>query len=175
MEYTRAYASPLGVITLAADGERITGLWFEGQAHYAETLDPLHDKGDLAVFGLAERWLDLYFSGRAPDFTPPLRMKTTAFHKAVWEILLSVPWGGTITYGEIARRIADRTGASRVSARAVGGAVARNAISLIIPCHRVVGADGSLTGYAGGLHRKAWLLDMEKAAPDGSCPPRDRP
>ena len=161
MEYTQHYISPLGGVTLASDGECLTGLWFDGQKHDAATLEREHEEKRVPVLEQAERWLDIYFSGRAPDFTPPLRMKTTVFRQAVWEELLTIPYGQTTTYGEVAARIAARRGLARVSAQAVGGAVGRNAISLIIPCHRVVGADGSLTGYAAGIARKARLLAME--------------
>ena len=157
------YESPLGGITLASDGEALTGLWFDGQKYYADSLEGVSEEKGLPVFELAERWLDVYFSGKAPDFTPPLRMKTTKFRKDVWEILLTIPYGQTMTYGEIADRIAKRKGLRKMSARAVGGAVGHNAISLIIPCHRVVGANGRLTGYAGGIDKKARLLEMEEA------------
>ena len=116
----------------------------------------------LPVFALTKEWLDIYFRGKAPGFTPPLNIKTTPFRKAVWEILLTIPFGKTMTYGEIADRIARQNGLSRMSAQAVGGAVGHNAISLIIPCHRVVGANGSLTGYAGGIDKKAKLLALEQ-------------
>ena len=158
MDYIRHYDSPLGGITLASDGEALTGLWFDGQKHFAETLDPEHREKDLPVFAEAERWLDRYFNGKDPGFTPKLILRTTPFRKAVWEILLTIPYGKTMTYGEIAERMH----LSRMSARAIGGAVGHNAISLIIPCHRVVGADDSLTGYAGGTDKKARLLEMEK-------------
>lgn len=161
MDYTHHYDSPLGGITLASDGEALTGLWFDGQKHFAETLDPEHREKDLPVFAEAERWLDRYFSGKDPGFTPKLILRTTPFRKAVWEILLTIPYGKTMTYGEIAERMH----LSRMSARAIGGAVGHNAISLIIPCHRVVGADDSLTGYAGGTDKKARLLEMEKGNP----------
>jgi len=163
MEYTHRYASPLGGITLASDGEALTGLWFDGQKYYADTLDPQHEEKGLPVFDEADRWLDVYFSGKAPDFTPKLRMKTTEFRKAVWEVLLTIPFGQTMTYGEIAAIIAKQKGLNRMSAQAVGGAVGHNSISLMIPCHRVVGANGSLTGYAGGIDRKMKLLTLEKA------------
>ncbi len=163
MDYTHHYDSPLGGITLAGDGEALTGLWFDGQKYYAETLDPDHEEAPLPVFDEADRWLDLYFSGRIPDFTPKLNLRGTAFRKAVWEILLTIPYGETVTYGAIAERLAKRDGLFRGSARAVGGAVGRNPVSLIVPCHRVVGADGSLTGYAGGVWRKKKLLETEKA------------
>jgi methylated-DNA-[protein]-cysteine S-methyltransferase len=163
MEYTHRYVSPLGGITIASDGEALTGLWFDGQKYFADTLDPQHKEKDLPVFDEADRWLDVYFSGKAPDFTPMLRMKTTEFRKAVWEVLLTIPFGQTMTYGEIAAVIAKQKGMNRMSAQAVGGAVGHNAISLMIPCHRVVGANGSLTGYAGGIDRKMKLLTLEKA------------
>ena len=164
MEYIHHYASPLGGITMASDGTALTGLWFEGQKYFAAGLDEDHEERMLPVFEEAEKWLIIYFSGREPDFIPPLHMKTTNFRKSVWEILLSIPYGVTMTYGEIALRIGEKKGQGRVSARAVGDAVAHNAISLIIPCHRVIGADGSLTGYAGGTERKRKLLGMEKPA-----------
>lgn len=159
MDYTWHYDSPLGGITLASDGEALVGLWFDGQKHFAAGLDPVHEERRLPVFDDACRWLDIYFSGRVPDFTPKLKLRTTAFRRKVWEILLTVPYGQTMTYGEIAAKLGG--GPRLVSARAVGGAVGHNAISLIIPCHRVVGSGGSLTGYAGGIDRKERLLRME--------------
>lgn len=162
MEYTHHYDSPLGGITLASDGEALTGLWFDGQKYFGEALGKEHEQKNLPVFELADKWLDIYFSGKAPDFTPPLSMKATPFRKAVWEILLTIPYGKTMTYGEIADRIAKQKGLPHMSAQAVGGAVGHNAISLIIPCHRVVGTNGSLTGYAGGIDKKRKLLIMEK-------------
>lgn len=163
MNYTQRYASPLGGITLASDGERLTGLWFDGQKHFAEGLGARHEEKRLPIFDQAERWLDIYFGGKDPGFTPPLRVWTTPFRAMVGEILLAIPYGRTMTYGEVAERLAARTGGGRASARAVGGAVGRNPISIIIPCHRVVGADGSLTGYAGGIERKIQLLKLEGA------------
>ena len=161
MEYTHHYDSPLGGITLASDGEALTGLWFDGQKYFADSLDLEHEEKVLPIFKEAAKWLDIYFSGRAPDFTPALSMKTTPFRKAVWEILLTIPYGETMTYGEIADRIARQKGIPKMSAQAIGGAVEHNAISLIIPCHRVVGANGSLTGYAGGIDKKVKLLQLE--------------
>lgn len=161
-EYTYHYDSPLGGITLASEGEFLTGLWFDGQKYFGALLSDRNEQKKLPVFELAIRWLDVYFSGKEPDFTPPLLMRTTEFRKAVWEIMLTIPFGQTMTYREIAQEYAKRNGIERMSAHAVGGAVAHNAISLIIPCHRVVGTDGSLTGYAGGLEKKAKLLEMEK-------------
>lgn len=195
MEYIHHYNSPLGRMTMASAGSGLTGLWFDGQKYFGSTIGQGGVSGDLPVFDETERWLDLYFSGQAPDFTPPLAVFTedvpkhrqaasgdmkavpayrqpaltafdtplagwaTPFRQAVWKILMTVPYGETISYGQIAGRLSQQS----CSAQAVGGAVGHNPITLIIPCHRVVGADGSLTGYAGGLERKAKLLEMERA------------
>ena len=164
MDYLRHYDSPLGRITLASDGEALTGLWFDGQKHAPGALAGGSGEKALPVFADTVRWLDIYFSGKDPGFTPALSMRAAAFRKAVWEILLTIPYGKTLTYGEIADRAAKRLNLPRMSARAVGGAVGHNAIALIIPCHRVIGKDGGLTGYAGGIDRKKRLLDLEKAA-----------
>ncbi len=155
------YGSPLGGITLGSDGKALTGLWFDGQEHYAVALPPRAECRKLPVFDETCRWLDIYFSGHAPDFTPELAMHGTPFRKAVWDILLTIPFGKTMSYGEIAGILARQSGISRMSAQAVGGAVGHNPVSIIVPCHRVIGADGSLTGYAGGLERKARLLEIE--------------
>lgn len=156
------YHSPLGGITVAGSGSEITGLWFDGQKYFGDTLSPNYEEKFLPVFEETKKWLDIYFSGKAPDFTPPLKMETTSFRRAVWEIMLTIPFGKTMTYGEIAERIARQQGKTKMSAQAVGGAVGHNAISLIIPCHRVVGTNGSLTGYAGGIEKKVQLLTLEK-------------
>ena len=125
--------------------------------------EPMEQAAECAALAEAARWLDAYFSGREPDFLPPLHPHGTAFQRAVWDILRSIPYGQTMTYGEIARRLAAQQGLSHMSAQAVGGAVGHNPISLIVPCHRVVGANGSLTGYAGGVERKLRLLQIEHA------------
>lgn len=161
MLYTSHYASPLGGMTLVSDGTALVGLYFDGQKYAAEGLDATRTQKNLPVFEEARRWLDVYFSGRKPDFTPPTAPAGTAFQQSVWEILRTIPYGQTVTYGAIARRIEQNTGC-RMSAQAVGGAVGRNPISILIPCHRVIGADGSLTGYAGGLDKKAYLLRIEE-------------
>lgn len=162
MDYTAHYDSPLGGITLASDGERLVGLWFDGQKYFADALGGEHEeRPELEIFDTTRRWLDIYFSGKAPDFIPPLLMRTTDFRRRVWEVMLTIPFGKTMTYGEIARIIAGERGLSNMSAQAVGGAVGHNSISLIIPCHRVVGTSGSLTGYAGGIDKKVRLLQME--------------
>lgn len=164
MNYTHHYTSPLGGITLASNGKALTGLWFDGQKYFGASLSKEYEERELPVFEQTDRWLDIYFSGKEPDFTPPIEMETTPFRKAVWRIMLEIPFGRTMTYGEIADKIAGQKGLPSMSAQAVGGAVAHNAISLIIPCHRVVGTDGSLTGYAGGVQKKKWLLEMEKSS-----------
>ena len=166
MDYTHHYNSPLGGITLAADGDALIGLWFDEQKYFADTLNEASEEKPLPVFEEADRWLDIYFSGKAPDFTPKLAMRTTAFRKMVWEIMLTIPFGQTMTYGQIAKAVARRMNLPQMSAQAVGGAVGHNSISLIIPCHRVVGTNGSLTGYAGGIDKKIRLLRMEGADTD---------
>ena len=163
MQYIDHYQSPMGGILLAADDVGLTGLWFEGQKYNAYKLDPNHKEKALPVFEQAKDWLDIYFSGREATFTPTLHMMGTNFQISVWEILQDIPYGKTMTYGEIAQRIAKQNGLQRMSAQAIGGAVGHNEISLIIPCHRVVGSNGSLTGYAGGIDKKKKLLSLEQA------------
>lgn len=162
MTHVDHYRSPLGDMTIAGNGSNITGLWFDGQKYFGSTLPKTYKEGALPVFAEVIKWLDIYFSGKIPDFTPPLRLETTPFRKAVWDILLTIPFGQTMSYGEIANKIARQNGLTNMSAQAIGGAVGHNPISLIIPCHRVVGANGSLTGYAGGIEKKIQLLTMEK-------------
>lgn len=161
MIYTYHYNSPLGGITLSSNGTELTGLWFDGQKYFGDTLTKEYVEKSLPIFEQTVRWLDVYFSGKVPDFTPPLRMETTPFRKAVWKIMLAIPYGKTMTYGEIADRIAKEKGLAKMSAQAVGGAVGHNEISIIVPCHRVVGTNGSLTGYAGGVDKKERLLTLE--------------
>ena len=161
LEYLSHYDSPLGGVSLTADGAALTGLWFDRQRHFADTLAPVHEEMPLPVFDEAKRWLDVYFSGKDPEFTPPLNMKGSPFRMDVWKILLTIPFGKTMTYGEIAQILAERNGLRRMSAQAVGGAVGHNPVALIVPCHRVIGANGNLTGYGGGLERKLRLLELE--------------
>ncbi len=156
--------SPLGELLLASDGEALTGLWFVGQAHCAAGLDPLHAERTLPVFEETALWLAAYFAGRDPGAVPTLRPRGTAFQKSVWAQLAAIPRGEMRTYGELARLLSAGSGRP-VSARAVGGAVGRNPISILLPCHRVVGAGGKLTGYAGGLERKRALLALEAGDP----------
>ena len=149
MNYIQYYDSPLGKIVMSSDGNALTGLWFEGQKYFGST------------FRQTSEWLILYFSGRRPDCFPELDLKGTPFRRLIWELLLSIPYGQTATYGEIASAAAERLGRAHMSAQAVGTAVGHNPVSVIVPCHRVVGADGSLTGYAGGTERKKALLALE--------------
>ena len=155
------YPSPLGKLTLASDGEAITGLWLPGQKYFASTLafDAPKD-GTLPVFAQAAQWLDAYFGGKPFPALPPLSPAGTPFRRAVWELLLEIPYATTTTYGALAERLAQR--GIYTSPRAVGGAVGHNPISILIPCHRVLSSDGSLTGYAGGLEAKRFLLELEQ-------------
>lgn len=172
MVYTCRYNSPLGGILLAVDEIGLTGLWFDGQKYFARNLPAERTEQETSVLAEAKRWLDIYFSGREPDFLPPLHPIGSAFRQAVWTILLQIPYGQTTTYGEIARQLAGTAGLSRMSAQAVGGAVGHNEISIIIPCHRVVGTSGSLTGYAGGIERKVKLLELEQTDMTGFFVPK---
>lgn len=144
MIYTSQYVSPLGTITLACDEEAVTGLWFNGQKHSGNILPPDTQGRERPLLKEAKKWLDIYFSGREPDFLPPLRYDSTPFRKVVCDIMLTIPYGRTMTYGDIAARVAHQRGLEKMSAQAVGGAVGHNPISLMIPCHRVVGTGGSL-------------------------------
>ena len=178
MQFTSHWISPLGGITLASDGTSLTGLRFDGQRPFeqacsgdvraeadAGTAEGAGGgrKGAEAVFSLTRRWLTLYFQGNEPDFLPPLDPCGTPFQKRIWRILRTIPYGETASYGAIARQAAAEAGTERIAAQAVGSAAARNPILILIPCHRVVGANGSLTGYAGGLDRKEYLLRLEQA------------
>ena len=162
MDYTYHYSSPIGGITMASNGESLTGLWFDGQKYFASTLSQRHVEKQLPIFDRTCEWLDLYFSGKSPDFIPPVFMYVSNFRRDVYEILMTIPFGETMTYKEVADLIAKKHRIISMSAQAVGGAIAHNPISLVIPCHRVIGTNGKLTGYAGGLDKKEWLLNMEK-------------
>ena len=163
MTCIQQYDSPLGGILLAADEIGLTGLWFDGEKYFADNLPAEHAERQTPILAEAARWLDIYFTGKEPGFTPPLHPIGSPFRQAVWEILLQIPYGQTTTYGEIARQLAEKQGLEKMSAQAVGGAVGHNEISVIIPCHRVVGTSGSLTGYAGGIGKKVKLLELERA------------
>lgn len=163
MEYTNTYHSPLGKMKMTSDGTALTGLWFEGQKYIDELVRGQGEERELPVFNETKRWLDIYFQGKSPDFTPMISYHTTSFRQQVWEILIKIPYGETMTYGEIADMLAEERGIFKMSAQAVGGAVGHNVIAIIIPCHRVIGRDGSLTGYAGGIEKKKRLLRLEGA------------
>ena len=172
MTYIQHYDSPLGGILLAADEIGLTGLWFDREKYFADNLPAEHTERETPVLAESKRWLDTYFAGSEPDFLPPLHPIGLAFRREVWEILLRIPYGQTTTYGAIARELAQKRGLARMSAQAVGGAVGHNEISIIIPCHRVVGAGGSLTGYAGGIDKKVRLLELERADMRGFFVPK---
>lgn len=176
MIYTSTYFSPLGTLLLAADSAGLTGLWLENGKYFADTLENKEYKKiektptGIAAAGQKEaseiltdtrRWLDLYFQGKKPDFTPKLHLTGSDFRMEVWKLLLEIPYGQTVTYGALARKLANRHGLAKMSAQAVGGAVGHNPVSIIVPCHRVVGTNGSLTGYAGGIGNKVKLLELE--------------
>jgi len=163
MIYTFKYNSPLGGILLSADEIGLTGLWFDGEKYFADHLPAQHTEVKTPILAETERWLDIYFAGKEPDFLPPLHPAGTPFRQAVWENLLQIPYGKTVTYGDISKQLAKKMGIEKMSAQAVGGAVGHNEISIIIPCHRVVGTSGSLTGYAGGIDKKIRLLELEHA------------
>lgn len=173
MTFIQHYDSPLGGILLAADEIGLTGLWFDGQKYFAHGLPAERVERNTHALSEAKRWLDVYFGGREPDFMPPLHPIGSAFRRDVWDILLQIPYGQVTTYGEIARRLAAKQGLPRMSAQAVGGAVGHNEISVIIPCHRVVGANGSLTGYAGGIEKKVKLLELEHTDMTGFSIPKN--
>ena len=165
MIYRTDYESPLGRVTLASDGESIVGLWLEGQKYFGDTVNgEMHREDRLAIFAKTRDWLDRYFRGEKPAIAEILLAPAgNRFRQEVWKILCDIPYGEVMTYGAIARMIAERLVREKMSAQAVGGAVGHNPVSIIIPCHRVVGANGSLTGYAGGIRTKIRLLEHEKA------------
>lgn len=157
MTYVHDYSSPVGKILLAANEKSLTGLWFYGAKYFAAGIESERTEVLTPVLEQTERWLDIYFSGHEPDFVPPLKLNGSAFRRSVWDELMKIPYGQTASYGEIARKLGTK------SAQAVGGAVGHNPISIIVPCHRVLGADGSMTGYAGGVDKKIRLLELEGA------------
>ena len=161
MEYIFEYKSPIGIIIITSDETGITGLQFKGESE-AEVLSDKRYKETSAIKE-AKKWLDLYFSGKNPGYIPAINPTGTEFQKLVWKLLLEIPYGKTTNYGEIAGKIAEIKNVSRMSAQAVGGAVGKNPIAIIIPCHRVVGKNGKLTGYAYGIDKKISLLALEGA------------
>lgn len=154
MAYVHYYLSPLGTLRLTSDGKALTGIWYDKDLNDSQLLKSYKETPLPAIFQETTAWLDAYFAGNVPDFTPALKMQTTPFRQRVWEIMCTIPYGETVTYGDIAKQLAKERHLDKMSAQAVGGAVGHNAISIIIPCHRVVGANGSLTGYAGGIDKK---------------------
>lgn len=162
MEYVWKDHSPMGKMMMASDGENLTGLWFEEQKYYASTISEKVVEKKIPIFEKTIQWLERYFHGERPRITElQLAPQGSLFRKEVWRILCEIPYGKVLTYGEIAKMIAEKRGMERMSAQAIGGAVGHNPISIIIPCHRVIGSDGSLTGYAGGLELKKKLLEHE--------------
>ena len=163
MIYKTEYESPLGKLMLVSDGENIVGLWLYGQKYFAGGIkEEMVVQDELAVFDKAKKWLDRYFHGEKVEISElPLLPAGSDFRKAVWKILCEIPYGQTMTYGDIAKKMAVQCGKNSMSAQAVGGAVGHNPISIIIPCHRVVGTNKSLTGFAGGIDKKLWLLKHE--------------
>ena len=157
MTYVHDYSSPVGKILLAANEKSLTGLWFYGAKYFAASIESERTEVLTPVLEQTERWLDIYFSGHEPDFVPPLKLNGSAFRRSVWDELMKIPYGQTASYGEIALRLGVN------SAQTIGGAVGHNPISIIVPCHRVLGADGSLTGYAAGVDKKMRLLELESA------------
>ncbi len=162
MQYVSKYNSPLGEILLAADDIGLIGLWFIGQKYFKINLNSEYEEREIEIIKIAKKWLDIYFSGKKPKFKIKLHLIGTDFQKEVWQILSNIPYGKTITYKDIAIIIASKRKTKNMAYQAVGKAVGKNPISIIIPCHRVVGTDGSLTGYAGGIDKKIALLKLEK-------------
>lgn len=162
MLFINRYASPLGEMVLLSDGASLTHINFVDDKYYPAALARQAQNADLPVFEQSKKWLDAYFAGRDPGALPPLALQGSEFRRQVWQLLLQVPYGGLTTYKELAKKIAAQRGSANMSAQAVGGAVGHNPICIIVPCHRVIGTSGSLTGYAGGLWRKGKLLQLEQ-------------
>ena len=151
------YDSPLGEMRLCSDGEHITAITFAGQQHEDKHIPPSAIPGFCPVLEETKLWLSQYFSGKVPAFLPPIKLDGTEFQKRVWALLLEIPYGETVTYGELAKMLG-----KKMSAQAVGSAVGRNPVSILVPCHRVIGKDGTLTGYGGGIEKKEFLLKLER-------------
>ncbi|AYD39452.1 methylated-DNA--[protein]-cysteine S-methyltransferase [Clostridium fermenticellae] len=163
MVYTTVIQTPLGMVRASAEKNALKGLWFIGQKYYPKNVELWINKPDYRIFKETDRWLKNYFSGRKNLCLPKLEPEGTKFQRDVWNVLLQIPYGKVITYGEIAKKIAELRAIGSMSAQAVGGAVGHNPISILIPCHRVIGSNGNLTGYAGGIQKKRALLMLEKA------------
>ena len=161
MEYIFEYKSPIGDLIITSNEVGITGLRFKGRSEKEELCSKKYKEA--STIKDAKKWLDIYFSGENPEFIPAINPAGTEFQKLVWKMLLEIPYGKTTTYGEIARKIAEIKNVSQMSAQAVGGAVGKNPIVIIIPCHRVVGKNGNMTGYAYGIDKKIALLELEGA------------
>jgi methylated-DNA-[protein]-cysteine S-methyltransferase len=161
MEYIHKIKSPVGILTVSSDGKNICGLWIEGQKYFAKTLEKDVLEQNLPIFENVRKWLDIYFSAKEPNFMPPLMPKGSLFQKSIWNNLCKIPYGKTITYGELAKQFELENSGKHMSARAIGGAVGHNPISILIPCHRVIGKNGNPTGYAGGIAAKITLLKLE--------------
>ena len=163
MYYSTTVPSPMGAITLASDGDNLAALWLKAQKYYGDTInETLLEKDDIPIFIATKKWLDRYFAGHNPSISElPLGPIGGAFRQGVWSLLCEIPYGEVVTYGDIAKKMAIKMNKERMSSQAVGGAVGHNPISIIIPCHRVVGSNGSLTGYGGGIGRKIKLLELE--------------
>ncbi len=163
MYYSTTYPSPVGTITLACNDDYLVGAWNEGQKYHGGTVpEAMVEKDNLPIFHAAKKWLDRYFAKEKPAISElPLRPIGSEFRQSVWDILCEIPYGEVITYGDIAKKMAVKTKKENMSSQAVGGAIGHNPISIIIPCHRVVGSNGSLTGYAGGIETKVKLLELE--------------
>ena len=175
MYYSTTYPSPVGLLTLASDGNNLVGLWIEGQKYHGNTIpDTMTEKDDIPVFVIVKNWLDRYFADENPDISElPLAPIGSEFRQNVWNILREIPYGEVVTYGDIAKKMATSVERESMSSQAIGGAVGHNPISIIIPCHRVVGSDGSLTGYAGGIDTKAKLLELEGVSVTALFAPRN--
>lgn len=163
MYYQTTCESPIGILTMVSDGTSLVGLWTQGQQHFMNSVkEEMVEKADVPVFNQTKNWLKMYFHGEKPSILNlKLAPQGSKFRQQVWRILCEIPYGKVTTYGDIAKEIARKQGKEKMSAQAVGGAVGHNPISIIIPCHRVIGRDGSMTGYAGGIDKKKWLLKFE--------------
>lgn len=163
MIYTTTYNSPVGNLLIAAKDNKLIGLWIENQKYYLSSFkEEMSEREDVEVLTKTKKWLDRYFNREKPDINElAINLIGSEFRKNVWEILKTIPYGEVITYNDIAKKIAKQKGISKMSAQAIGGAVGHNPISIIVPCHRVVGSNGSLTGYAGGIEKKIQLLKLE--------------